>query len=125
MRSFKELKVWEKGHNLTLDIYRSTRDFPDSERFGLVSQMRRAATSIPTNIAEGCGRKSDRELARFMTIAAGSASELEYQCLLARDLGYLEPDIWEMLNELIIETRKMLYAFIRRIENPQPNYAEC
>ncbi len=86
MRSFRELNVWQKAHHFTLEVYRITQKFPDDERFGLVSQLRRAAASIPTNIAEGCGREGERELARFMTIAAGSASEAEYQLLLASDL---------------------------------------
>ena len=77
MRNFKGLNVWEKAHQFTLDVYRITRDFPDDERFGLTVQLRRAAASIPTNIAEGCGRDGERELARFMSIAAGSASEAE------------------------------------------------
>ena len=78
MRDFRELKVWEKAHRLTLQVYRITKDFPSDEQFGLTVQLRRAAASVPTNIAEGCGRDSERELARFMSIAAGSVSEVEY-----------------------------------------------
>lgn len=81
VRDFRKLKVWEKGHALTLSIYTVSQNFPREELYGLTSQMRRAASSIPTNIAEGCGRNSDAELARFMQISMGSASELEYQLL--------------------------------------------
>ena len=88
MRDFRELKVWEKAHRLTLRVYKITKDFPSDEQFGLTVQLRRAAASVPTNIAEGCGRDSERELARFMSIAGGSASEVEYQRLLACDLNY-------------------------------------
>jgi four helix bundle protein len=86
MQNFKELKVWQKAHRLTLDVYKVTTRFPKDEMFGLTSQMRRSSASIPTNIAEGCGRDSRAELARFLSIAMGSASELEYQLILAKDL---------------------------------------
>ncbi|MCC6791593.1 MAG: four helix bundle protein, partial [Thermomicrobiales bacterium] len=87
-RNFRELKVWEKAHRLTLATYQSTAIFPREETFGLTSQIRRAASSVPANIAEGCGRGGG-DLVRFCRIAAGSASELQYHLLLARDLGYL------------------------------------
>ena len=86
MKDFRKLLVWEKAHQLTLSIYNVTAAFPSEETYGLTSQMRRAASSIPSNIAEGCGREGDAELSRFCTIARGSASELEYQILLSRDL---------------------------------------
>jgi four helix bundle protein len=88
MKDFKELKVWVKAHQLTLAVYQATTTFPKEELYGLTSQMRRSAASIPTNIAEGCGRGSDDDFRRFLQIAMGSASELEYQLLLAHDLGY-------------------------------------
>ena len=91
MRDFRELKVWQKGHLLTLDVYGATKSFPREERYGLTSQVRRSCTSIPANIAEGCDRTGDTELARFLQIAMGSASEFEYHLLLARDLDYLSP----------------------------------
>jgi four helix bundle protein len=78
MRDFKEYKVWEKSHYLALEVYRVTATFPKEELYGLTSQIRRASTSIPANIAEGCGRSGNTELARFLQIAMGSASELEY-----------------------------------------------
>jgi four helix bundle protein len=90
MQSFRNLRVWEKSHRLTLDIYASSKDFPKDEMFGLTSQMRRASASIGMNIAEGCCRKGDAEMVRFLQIAIGSASELEYQLLLVHDLKYLQ-----------------------------------
>lgn len=93
MRDFRKLQVWEKSHLLTLNIYRITADFPRDEVYGLVSQMRRASSSVPVNLAEGCGRDGDTELRRFAQIALGSASELQYHLLLSRDLGYIQdPD---------------------------------
>jgi four helix bundle protein len=89
VKGFKELYVWRKAHEMTLAVYEVTKTFPGEERYGLTSQLRRSASSIGSNIAEGCGRRSDREMARFLQIARGSASEVEYQVLLARDLRYL------------------------------------
>lgn len=91
MKNFRTLSVWEKTHQLTLFIYKTTSHFPKEEFYGLVSQMRRAASSIPSNIAEGCGRNSQAQFTRFLNIAFGSASELEYQILLSKDLGLLIP----------------------------------
>ena len=115
MRDFRELKVWEKAHCLTLNIYQQTRAFPGEERFGVTAQVRRAVASIPTNIAEGCGRKSDREFARFMVIAAGSASETEYLLFLAKDLGYLKEDDYGELNEAVNEIKRILNRFIQAL----------
>ncbi len=105
MRDFKKLAVWEKAHRLTLELYSAHRASRRDEMYGLTSQMRRAAYSIPTNIAEGCGRDGDVELARFLRIAMGSANELEYQLMLARDLGYLTEDAGELLTRDV--TRKL------------------
>ena len=91
------------------------REFPHEERFGLTAHLLRSATSIPSNIAEGCGRHSDTELARFLTIAAGSASETEYQLLLAHDLGYLEPHDHEQLSTKVNEVKRMLTTFIQKL----------
>ncbi len=85
MRDFKKYKVWELGHKITLEIYRITKDFPKEELYGMTSQMRRAAYSIPSNIVEGCGRESNTEFRRFLIISQGSASELEYFTILAKD----------------------------------------
>jgi len=89
VKDFREILVWQRSHALTLEIYRLTHQFPSEEKFGLVNQMRRAAASIPANLAEGCGRDGDAELKRFMNIALGSACELDYFVLLASDLGHL------------------------------------
>ena len=115
MRDFRKLEVWEKAHRLTLQIYGITRDFPSDERFGLAAQVRRAATSVPTNIAEGCGRDGQKELARFMNIAAGSASEVEYQLLLAFDLNYIQNEKYSELNEQVNEVKRMLNSFIKKL----------
>jgi four helix bundle protein len=115
LRDFTELKVWQKAHNLVLDIYRHTRDFPAEERFGLTAHLRKTATSIGSNIAEGCGRESELELARFLSIAAGSASEAEYQLCLARDLEYLSHQNHEYLDTQVNEVKKMLNSFIQKL----------
>ena len=91
MRDFKDLKVWERSHRPVLAVHDATGTFPREETYGLTAQLRRCSASIPANIAEGCGRSGEAELARFMLIAMGSASELEYHLLLLRDLGYLTP----------------------------------
>ena len=115
MRDFRDLVVWQKGHRFALVVYRATRAFPRHELLGITAQLRRSATSIPTNIAEGCGRSGDRDLARFLSIAAGSASEAEYLILLSTDLGYLEPETHAELNALVVEVKKMLDAFHRKL----------
>jgi four helix bundle protein len=103
MRDFRDLKVWQKSHVLVLEIYRATQAFPREEIYGLRGQIRRAASSIPAHIAEGCGRGGQVELARCCTIAGGSASELQYHLLLARDLQYLAASDHEQLEERVIE----------------------
>ena len=115
MRDFKRRVVWEKAHDLTLGIYQVTQSFPRSEMYGLVSQLRRAAGSIPANIAEGCGRNSEAELARFLQIAAGSASEVEYDILLARDLDFIDPQKYNKLDSQVNEVKKMLNAFLKKL----------
>jgi four helix bundle protein len=115
MRDFKELKVWQKAHQFTLAVYRHTANFPPEERFGLTVQLRKAASSVPSNIAEGCGRTSDREFAHFLGIAAGSASEAEYQLLLAKDLTYLQPHVHRDLDNQVNEIKRMLNAFIKTL----------
>jgi len=116
MQDFRSLKVWDKAHLLTLDVYKSTRAFPREELYGLTSQLRRAASSIPANIAEGCGRNSGPELRRFLEIAMGSASEVEYHLLLARDLQLLPSDQHETLHEATCEVKRMLAAFIKTLK---------
>ncbi|MGC2450914.1 MAG: four helix bundle protein [Candidatus Sulfotelmatobacter sp.] len=118
MEDFKQLKVWFKAHELTLRIYRHTRSFPKEEMYGLTSQMRRASGSIGANIAEGCGRRSDPEMKRFVQIARGSASELEYHLLLANDLHYLSELDFADLNERTLEVERMLAALAHRLQPP-------
>lgn len=115
MKDFRQLKVWQQAHPLTLEIYRTTASFPRSEAYGLKPQIRRAAVSIPSNIAEGCGRNGDAELARFCIIAGGSASELEYQLLLARDLKLILSDDYEKLAQQTTEIKRMLTVFVQRL----------
>ncbi len=113
MRDFHELKVWAKAHRLVVSIYEVTQHFPSEERFGLTQQIRRTAVSIPSNLADGCGRNTEPEMARFLDIASGSASELDYQILLARDLRYLDEDNYQKLAHQVQEVRRMLYAFMK------------
>lgn len=116
MKDFRKLDVWEISHRLTLDIYRVTAQFPKEELYGLTMQMRRSSASIPTNIAEGCGRDGDAELARFMHIASGSASELEYQCLLAHDLGFLNDAEYLQLESQVTRVKRMLTGLAQKLK---------
>jgi len=113
MQSFRNLKLWEKAHAVTIEIYTASRSFPKEELYGLTSQMRRASVSIGANIAEGSCRKGDTEFGRFLQIAMGSASELEYHLLLARDLRILQATDYERLSTGIVEVIRMLAALIR------------
>ena len=110
MKDFRNLKVWEQAHQLALALYPVTALFPRQEAYGLASQIRRAASSIPSNIAEGCGRDGDPELARFCIIARGSATELEYQLLLARDLKLIPAKDYEKLSAQTVEIKRMLHC---------------
>src|SRR3989442_8444429 len=115
MKDFRKLLVWDKAHQLTLAIYHVTATLPREETYGLVSQMRRAAASIPSNIAEGCGRDGDAELSRFCTIARGSASELEYQILLSRDLKLIHADDYERLTPQAVEIKRMITVLVQKL----------
>ena len=117
MRDFRDIYAWQKSHALTLAIYKVTKQFPTDEKYGLTSQIRRASASIPTNIAEGSGRNGEAELARFMQISMGSASELEYLLLLTHDLGMLNDQQYTQLNQQTIEVKKMLASFINKLRN--------
>ncbi len=115
MKDFKELKVWQKSHSLTLAVYKATETFPKQEIYGLTSQIRRSSSSIPANIAEGCGRKGEADFARFLQIAIGSASELEYHLLLSRDLNLLNISDYEMLASEVVDVKRMLTSFIQKL----------
>ncbi len=116
MKNYRELNVWKSGHALTLAVYRATKSFSKEELFGLTSQMRRAVASIPADIAEGCGRDGDAELKRFLTIALGSACELDYFVLLSAELGYVSPAAQTALADDTLRLRKQLGAFIQKLK---------
>lgn len=115
MRDFRQIQVWEKAHQLTLEIYKVTAQFPKEELYGLTSQLRRASASIAANIAEGFGRGGNVELARFLQIAIGSAYEVEYHILLAKDLGLISKEPNELLAVHIIEIKRMLAALLLKV----------
>ncbi len=117
MQDYRSLKVWEKAHQLVLDVYKATNNFPKEELFGLVSQIRRASVSIPTNIAEGTSRKSKKDFIRFLEIAFGSAKEVEYELFLSNDLKYFQTEVFTKLDNQIKEIKKMLIGLIQSIEN--------
>jgi four helix bundle protein len=117
MRDFRELKFWERSYRLVLDVYEVTGKFPREETYGLRAQPRRCCASIPANIAEGCGRSGDAELGRFMLIAMGSASELEYHLLLAHDLGFLIAQDYQELSRRTQEVKRMLSTFINKLRH--------
>ena len=116
MKDFRDLRVWSKAHAMTIGIYKTTKDFPREELFGITSQMRRAASSIGANIAEGTGRRSDGELTRYLHIARGSAAELEYHLLLARDLDLLSTVKFDLLNGQVDEVQRMLTSLIQQVQ---------
>jgi four helix bundle protein len=116
MKDFRDLQVWQKAHLLTLSSYRATTAFPKHELYGLTGQIRRCATSIAANIAEGCGKRGNGEFQRFLNIATGSASELEYHLLLARDLGYLTETEYPALSTGVVEVKRMLASLARKVE---------
>ncbi len=115
MQDFHKLKVWEKAHSLTLVIYSVTKHFPKEEIYGLTSQLRRSVFSIATNIAEGCGRGTKKEFSHFLQVAMGSASEVEYLLILAKDLNYLDESLYKNLSDNGIEIKKMLSSFILKL----------
>ena len=117
MRDFRKLQVWERSHELTLKIYELTSQFPREEIYGLTNQIRRACTSIPTNIAEGCGRESTADFARFLQIAMGSASETEYLILLAHNLKYFNAKQYVELTDAIVSVQKMLTSLLKNIRS--------
>lgn len=113
------LQIWQKSHQIVLALYQITAAFPKDELYGLTSQMRRAAVSIPANIAEGCGRNGDAELARFLQISMGSASEVEYYLQLALDLGFIRSEVFTPLERDLVEVKRMLNSFLQKLRaNP-------
>ena len=116
MKDFRDLKVWEKAHRLTLGVYKATSRFPREELYGLTSQMRRCGTSIAANLAEGCGKRGNNEFQRYLQIASGSASELDYHLLLSRDLQFLSAVDYEALSKELVELRKMLTSLILKVD---------
>lgn len=115
MQDFRNLKVWEKAHCLTLDVYKASKSFPRDEMYGVTSQMRRAAASIGANIAEGACRRGDIDFARFLQISVGSASELEYHLLLARDLDLLKVSDYQRLSDEAVEVKRMLSSLMQKL----------
>lgn len=115
MRDFKKYDVWKLSHKFTLDVYNITKSFPKSEIYGIISQIRRASSSIPTNIAEGCGRDSDAEFNRFLTIAAGSASETEYLIILSNDLKYIDDTTFERFDQQINTIKRKMYSLKQKL----------
>lgn len=116
MRDFKKYDVWKLSHELTLQVYEITHSFPKEEVYGLTSQIRRSAASVPTNISEGCGRDSDMEFNRFLTIASGSANETEYLIILAKDLAYLNNDLANTLIESINLIKRKIYQLKQKLK---------
>ena len=116
MHNYKELLVWQKARFLVKDIYDSTNKFPNSEKYNLISQIQRAAVSIPSNIAEGCGKNSEKELVRYLEIANSSTFELETQIILSNDLEYIKQNDFEILQDKIIEIQKMIFGLIKKIK---------
>lgn len=119
MQDFHHLKVWQKSHQVVLGLYKLTAKFPTDELYALTSQIRRAAVSIPANIAEGCARGGDAEFGRFLRIAQGSASELDYHLLLARDLKFVSVADYDCIAADLGEVRRMLTIFIQKLRSPK------
>ncbi|MEQ9425843.1 MAG: four helix bundle protein [Cyclobacteriaceae bacterium] len=115
MRNFIDLEIFHEAHRIVKSVYAVTRSFPKEEVYGLTSQIRRSAVSIPSNIAEGCGRATEKELARFCNISMGSASELEYQLYLSSELGYLSSDDYHDIKTDLIRCKKRMNAFIQKL----------
>jgi four helix bundle protein len=119
MGDYQQLSVWKQAHGFALEVYSTTASFPESERYGLTAQLRRATISIVSNIAEGSGRKSNRDQARFLQMARGSVCEVECQLLLSRDIGYLKTATWAILNDHCREIGKMLNGLLRSLSTHQ------
>lgn len=116
MNNFKELKVWQKSMDLVVDVYKLTKKYPVDERFGLISQSNRCSVSVPSNIAEGSGRRTKKDFSRFLTISTGSAFELETQLILAQRLGYITEKDLDSVSDNIDHIQKMLYKLQESLE---------
>jgi four helix bundle protein len=116
MRNFRQLSVWSKRHLLTLKFYTITKSYPKEEMFGLVSQLRRAAYSIPSNTTKGCGRNTTPDFKRFPTITSGSSSEVTYQLFLSNQLGFISDTVYKELENQTIEIRKIIYVLIKKLD---------
>jgi len=116
MKDYRQLEVWQRSHRFALAVYAATKSFPHEELFGLTSQIRRACVSVPTNLVEGCGRDSDADFKRFVVIAHGSASEVEYELLLASELGMLKPAVHAPLRDEVSQIKRMLGALARKLK---------
>jgi four helix bundle protein len=117
MQNYKDLKVWEKAHSFTLKVYEATKSFPKEELYSLTNQLRRSASSIPANIAEGSGKNSQLEFGHFLNIALGSANETEYYLILSKDLTYLNAEDFDILSKMINEIKAMLIALIAKVRS--------
>jgi four helix bundle protein len=117
MQDFRDLRIWQRSHQLVIEVYQITASFPGHELYGITSQMRWAAASVPTNVAEGCGRGSDADFARFLQIAMGSASELDYHLILAHNLNLLSTSHYERLQNDLVELKRMLNTLISKLRN--------
>jgi four helix bundle protein len=119
MGDFKQLRVWQKAEDLLASVYGATSTFPSNEQYGLTSQMRRAASSISANICEGSARQGDRDFARFLRIALGSATELEGHAISAKRVAYLSESDWRKINEATQDVRRMLISLIKYLNRPK------
>lgn len=115
MQDYRDLKVWSKSHELVLKVYHASATFPKQETYGITNQIRRASSSIPANIAEGCGKYTNADFAKYLNIALGSANELEYFLLLSKDLAYLDEEIYAKLDKAVNEIKAMLIGLISKV----------
>jgi four helix bundle protein len=116
MKDFRQLDVWQRAQELAVQVYRQTNHYPKEERYGLTDQLRRATVSIPTNVAEGCGRAGDADFARFVQIAFGSACEVESLLLLSRDLGFLTAIDYDAMQGRLVSVKRMLAALLKKLK---------
>ena len=117
MHNFNNLKIWQLAIELAKEIYRTTESYPKEEIYALISQMQRAAVSIPSNIAEGAGRETDKDFSHFLSIALGSSFELYTQIVLSKEIGYIDHTQTEKLQKMTIELQKMISAYKKKIDN--------